>query len=227
MKKHTGVVVLVAAALVAPLSVLAADEAATVKKGEKAASKAEKPSARGVGEGRDKNWKTALQGSPSIEEATKKVDANPKSANAHNDLGWAYRQHDKLDEAEKELRKAIELEETLPQAHSNLSVVLLDKGNSTEAIKEGIRAVQIDDKQPIYHVVLGNALSAAGKYDDAIKAYNAAVDLNSDYENALYHLGRVYHLKGESSQATAVLDKALELDPNDTRVMELLDKVAK
>ncbi|HNB22200.1 MAG TPA: tetratricopeptide repeat protein, partial [Candidatus Melainabacteria bacterium] len=78
-------------------------------------------------DGRAGNWTKGAQGAPSIEAAKKAVEQNPKSAIAHNDLGWAYRQNNKHKEAEEELRQALKLDPALSYAHSNLSVVLLDQ----------------------------------------------------------------------------------------------------
>ena len=120
-------------------------------------------------DGRAGNWKKGAQGAPNLEKARKLVKEKPNSADAHNDLGWALRQNGKLKEAENELRKALELDDTIAYGHSNLSVVLLDTGRTDEAIKEGRRACAIDEKQAIYHVVLGNAYAAKKDFDKAEK----------------------------------------------------------
>ncbi len=193
----------------------------------KSDEKAVVPDAKGSGSGRKENWHKQLQGSPSLADCKKLVKEKPDSANAHNDYGWALRQHGDLKDAEKELRKALELDDTIPWGHSNLSVVLLDKGETAEAVKEAKRAVGIDEKHPVFHVVLGNALSASGEHDEAIKQYNAAINLKPDYENALYNLGRVLNIKGDNAQASQVLSQALKLDPSDDRVLSLLDKLLK
>lgn len=182
---------------------------------------------KGEGTGRKGNWRKGTQGAPSIEAARKRVKEKPESADAHNDLGWALRQNRKLKEAEVELRKALELDDTIAYGHSNLSVVLLDTGRAEEAAKEAERAVGIDDKSPIYRVVYGNALAASKEYDKASEQYKEAIKLKSDYENAYYNLGRVLNLQGKTAEASAVLSQALALDPGDERVMKLLDKLIK
>lgn len=192
-----------------------------------AAAKAKGTGERGKGEGRKDNWKKALQGSPNIAACKRKVEQNPNSADAHNDLGWAYRQNDQLKEAEQELRKAIELDDTIPYGHSNLSVVLLDSGRIKEAVTEAERAVGIDSKRAVFRVVYGNALVADKQLDKAVEQYKTAVELQPNYENALYHLGRTLHEQGKSAEAGAVLSQAIELDPEDVRVMKLLDKILK
>ncbi|MBP7863899.1 tetratricopeptide repeat protein [bacterium] len=176
-------------------------------------------------DGRAGNWKKGAQGAPNLEKARKLVKDKPDSADAHNDLGWALRQNGKMKEAENELRKALELDDKIPYAHSNLSVVLLDTGRPDEAIKEGRRACAIDEKQAIYHVVLGNALAAKKDYEKAANEYNYALQLKPDYENALYNLGRILYDQGKRAEAGSVLGEALKLDPDDGRVLEILDKI--
>ncbi|MDX2106408.1 MAG: tetratricopeptide repeat protein [Candidatus Melainabacteria bacterium] len=176
-------------------------------------------------DGRAGNWKKGTQGAPNLEKARKLAKEKPQSADAHNDLGWALRQNGKLKEAENELRKALELDDTIAYGHSNLSVVLLDTGRPDEAIKEGRRACAIDEKQAIYHVVLGNAYAAKKDFDKAANEYNYAIKLKPDYENAFYNLGRILYEQGKKAEAGSVLGEALKLDPDDGRVLEILDKL--
>lgn len=204
----------------------AGDSAKSSKKAEVKSSDTETiTESAGSGSGREGNWKKHAQGAPSLKVARKRVETEPKSADAHNDLGWALRQNGKLEEAETELKKAIELDDKIPYGHSNLSVVYLDTNRVGDAVKEAERAVSIDDKSPIFRVVYGNALSADGKLDEAIKQYNQAIVLRADYENAHYNLGRVLHLQGKNAEASGALSQALKLDPNDRRVVDLLDKL--
>jgi Flp pilus assembly protein TadD len=171
-------------------------------------------------------WKQAGQGAPSIKTCQKNLAKNPQDAIANNDLGWAYRQHGDLTQAEQYLRTAVKLNPRLSQAHSNLSVVLLDQSKTEEALAEAREAVAVDANNPIYHVVLGNALEKKGDTKAAIEAYRAATKLKPDYENALYHLGQALVAAGDKAEAKAVLSQALGLDPHDDRVVALLDKLA-
>lgn len=177
------------------------------------------------GEGREGNWRNSAQGAPAVEECRKRVAANPKDANAQNDLGWALRQNGDLPGAEKCLREAISLSPDMPQAHSNLAVVLQDKKEWAASLEEARKAVSLDPKQPIFMVVMGNALSHTGDVDGAMLAYQSALKIRPDYENAHYNLGRVLHENGKNIEAQKELSIALQLDPNDERVMALLDKL--
>ncbi len=176
-------------------------------------------------DGRAGNWTKGAQGAPSIEAAQKAVEKDPKSAIAHNDLGWALRQNNKHKEAETELREALKLDPALSYAHSNLSVVLLDQGKVGEAVEEGKTAIQLDAKQPIFRVVYGNALVTVPDNKAAIEQYKAAISLRPDYENAFYNLGRAYLADGQTTEAKVAFSQALELDKDDERVLKALDQL--
>ena len=178
-------------------------------------------------EGRNGNWKSSLQGAPSLEKCKKRVAANPKDADAQNDYGWALRQNGDLKGAEAALRESIRLNPDLAYSHSNLSVTLMDAGNKEEALQQAKKAVELDFKQPIFRVVLGNALAANGDAKSAIDAYKVAISIRPDYENAFYNLGRVLDEDGQGTEAKLALSQALNLDPSDDRVVKLLDQLMK
>ena len=176
--------------------------------------------------GRAGNWRSNAQGAPSIKECRKRVEANPNDADAQSDLGWALRQNGQIKEAETTLRKAISLNGKLSYAHSNLSVVLLDQGQKEEALQEAKQAALLDSKQPIYHVVYGNALLANSDTKTAIEEYKMAIGQRADYENAYYNLARALRQDGQTLEAKVVLSQALDLDPEDVRVLKMLDELS-
>jgi tetratricopeptide (TPR) repeat protein len=102
---------------------------------------------------------------------------------------------------------------------------MLDQNRPDDALAEGKKAVALDGKEPIFHSVLGNAMDATGDRKGAIEEYRAALKLRPDYENAMYNLGRCLNEDGQLSEAKLTLSQALELDPNDERVMKILDKI--
>lgn len=177
--------------------------------------------------GRSGSWHTGAQGAPSVKACRKIVEKNPNDAVAHNDLGWALRQNGDLKGAEEELLKAISLNDKLGQAHCNLSVCYFDQGKMQNALDQAQKAVAIDQSQPIYHVVLGNAMAACGNNNEAVAEYKVAIAQKPDYENAYYNLGRVLDGMGDKTEAGKVLAQALRLDPDDERVLKILDKIVK
>lgn len=176
-------------------------------------------------DGRAGFWRKAAQGAPDLKAARARVEKSPKDAEALNDLGFALRQNGKLDEAEKYLKQAVEIKPQMGEAHANLSVVYYDQNKTAPALTEAKKAVDIDANKPIFRVVYGNALSKSGDLKAAAQEYKVAIQLKPDYENAHYNLGRVLNEDGQVTDAKLSLSKALELDPNDDRVLALLDKL--
>lgn len=176
-------------------------------------------------QGRAGNWQKSAQGAPDLKGCAKRAESQPKNAEAQNDYGWALRQNGDLVKAEEYLKKAEELDPSLPYVHSNLSVVLLDQGKKDESLVEAKKAVEADGKQPIFRVVYGNALMATENVKQAIDEYNSAVKLRPDYENGYYNLGRALKKDGQVTEAKAALSEALRLDSTDDRVVKLLDEL--
>ena len=87
--------------------------------------------------------------------------------------------------------------------------------------------MKLNADQAIFRVVLGNALAKTGDLKAAQQEYKIAIQLKPDYENAYYNLGVVLNDDGQINDAKYSLSKALELDPNDDRVVALLDKLDK
>lgn len=177
--------------------------------------------------GRAGSWRKAAQGAPDLNAAKAKVEKNPKDAEALNDYGFALRQNGQTDEAAKYLKQAIEIKPSMGEAHANLSVVYFDQAKYQDAVAEGQKAVKINADQAIFRVVLGNALAKTGDLKGAQQEYKIAIQLKPDYENAYYNLGVALNDDGQINDAKYSLSKALELDPNDDRVVALLDKLDK
>jgi Flp pilus assembly protein TadD len=177
------------------------------------------------GEGRAGSWKKGTQGAPNLKACREKVAKNPSDADAQNDLGWALRQNGDSKGAEKALLESIKLNDKSPYPHSNLSVVYTDMNKNEDALAEARKAVSLKGDEPVFHVVLGNAMSYTGDRRNAIEEYKAALKIRPDYENALYNLGRCQNEDGQVSDAKLTLSQALELDPDDERVVQLLDKI--
>lgn len=175
--------------------------------------------------GRSNSWRSGAQGAPDLQSAQEQVEKNPKDAIALNDLGFALRQNGRLEESEQTLKKSVEIKPELAEALCNLSVTQLDLGKSQDALENAQKAVRINAKQPIFRVVLGNAMAKNGQLKEAVQEYKTAIQLRPDYENAHFNLGRVLFEDKQFTEAKFVLAQALNLDPKDERVLQLLDKL--
>jgi Flp pilus assembly protein TadD len=74
-------------------------------------------------------------------------------------------------------------------------------------------AVEKTPKEPTAWVGLAASYDRLGRFDLADRAYGAAVKLTGDTPSLLNNEGYSYMLRGDLRKASALLDKALKLDP--------------
>jgi len=112
--------------------------------------------------------------------------ANPGYAPAYANLGIAYRQLDRLDEAEAALRRAIDVDPNLFEAHLNLSTVLMSgsAASQDEAHASCQRALELKPDSPQAHYNMGNALVRAHDYQAALDHYEHALTLDPEHAGA-------------------------------------------
>jgi tetratricopeptide (TPR) repeat protein len=132
-----------------------------------------------------------------VESFERVVQMEPDNAEAHYRLGLAYAAVGKSGEAEKSFERAVRL--------------------YTKETKEGP-----DDAEEEFN--LGQAYGKLGKYADAIKAYKRAIKDAPDDSDKYYELGLAYSKLAQYKEAVAALNKAVELDPNNFRAADALER---
>lgn len=109
---------------------------------------------------------------------------NPSNADAYNNLGIAYSRAAQYEEAERAIRKALELRSDFASAHNNLANVYRLTGRYDEAMKElGNAAGLARDIVYAASVYIGMGLihEERGDYEKALEAYENASRLNPAY----------------------------------------------
>jgi len=100
--------------------------------------------------------------------AGKAVELDPNSAEAHNSLAFAsFWGFFDVATADREFRRAIELDPRLPRAHHWYATFLLDIGRTQEALVEIERARQLDPSSTPILADKGFILASAGKTEEA------------------------------------------------------------
>jgi tetratricopeptide (TPR) repeat protein len=147
-------------------------------------------------------WQRARQS------ALRAVEADPDLAEAHASLGFVRLHYDRdWDDAERELRKAIELKPGAQVAHRWYAYSLSAMGRHEEAFTEMERAREISPQSPVLATAVANVLFFAGRYDDAIKQCRKALDLDFGGVAAHTVLRWAYEKKGMHSEALAAFDQ--------------------
>ena len=95
------------------------------------------------------------------------LEHNPNVARVHNNLGMAYSDKGLLDEAEKQYKIAIALENRYAQTHHNLGRLYLIKGLIEQGIAELKMAIEIDDNFIYSHLLLKEVYEKLGMAEQA------------------------------------------------------------
>jgi len=144
--------------------------------------------------------------------ALKALELDPTLGEAHASLGFVLTNYDwDFPAAEKEFKRAIELNPAYPQAHSFYAVHLTAVGRMEEAIAELHRGLELDPFVLIIHHYLARTLYYAQRKDEAIAEERRILEMDPNFFPAHNLLGMMLLEKGEKEEGLAELRKALEL----------------
>ncbi len=118
----------------------------------------------------------------------------------------------KLEEGERDFKRAIALNPGYARAHNLYGVTLVYRGRFDEAQVEMNRASELDPLSPFVQVGTVWPVIFARRYDQAIEQFRKIIDLEPEFPNAYTNLAWAYIWKGMPAEAFAPLDKAQSLD---------------
>ncbi len=116
--------------------------------------------------------------------------------------------------AERQCRKALELNPKNATVHSTLGVALARQGKLDEAIRHFTEAVRLNPGDIDAHYSLGQAMARQGKPDEAIRHFSAVLRLKPDHAEAHGYIGSIMFAGGMLKEAALHLSEAVRLDPN-------------
>jgi predicted AlkP superfamily phosphohydrolase/phosphomutase/tetratricopeptide (TPR) repeat protein len=119
------------------------------------------------------------EGNPTV--ALNHLQAAERSGVGHpllfNQLGRAYLQLERWDDAAAAFQKSLEVEPDNPAAFDGLARVLLERGDPEHAVEKALQAVGLIHFFPEAHFHLGMGLERLGKAREAILAYETALGM--------------------------------------------------
>jgi adenylate cyclase len=128
-------------------------------------------------------------------------------------------------EAQRLLRRAIQLDPELAQAHAYLSYAMVlsmiyfeaepDDRRLDEAVAIARTAVELDDKDGLIRFIYGRALLAQRAYADALAELEAAIELNPSLAVSYCGLADSLAYEGRYREAIPFFEKAIKLSPYD------------
>jgi TolB-like protein/DNA-binding winged helix-turn-helix (wHTH) protein/Flp pilus assembly protein TadD len=160
------------------------------------------------------------------EEVQKALSLDEQSAEAHNSLAnLLYLFERDWDGADREFKRALELDHNYAPAHHWYSMYLASKGHKEEALAEAEKAYELDPLSPVVGANLAKKLQEAGQDDKAIEQAKKTLDLEPDFAVAHAVLGIIYQDKHMYAEAIAEYKRALQLGGPAEEVRGLLGYV--
>jgi serine/threonine-protein kinase len=113
--------------------------------------------------------------------------------------------------ADREYKRALELNPNYATAHHWYSIHLNTRGKHQQAVAEARRALELDPLSVIIQANLGGRLYYARRYDEALEQCGNALEMDPDFVIAHVCLGYVYLQQARFGEAVEELQTAVEL----------------
>lgn len=131
------------------------------------------------------------------------LEMDPYSAEAHATLGYVYHYDWRWADAEREFRRAIELNPNAPLPRIWYANFLASRGRMSEALAEVYRARALDPYSLIVVTNVGWILNLAHRYAEADRELRYALELDSTYVQARWRLADALLGLGQRDSARA------------------------
>ena len=127
---------------------------------------------------------------------TDTLNKNPAAWMAHNNLGNAWYEQGRLEEARAAYQAALQLKSDLPDAHGNLGNIWYATGHLDEAVAAFQAALRLKPGLATAHDGLGIVYSDQGRTEAAIEEHRRALEVEPHNPMFLYNLGNAYTKAG-------------------------------
>ncbi len=144
-----------------------------------------------------------------------------EAAEINAELGIGYLREGEFEQAERNLRRALDYDPNHPLAHLGMGAVYERRGALGRAEEHYRKALDADPDNPHVQTSLGALLCAREEHDDAQALFLRAID-NPDYDQreiALMNSGVCFADVGDAARAEEQLRAALELRPRYPRAL--------
>jgi TolB-like protein/tetratricopeptide (TPR) repeat protein len=157
------------------------------------------------------------------EMATRAMDVDPKSSDAHALLGSIYLSKKKFDEAETFGRKTIDLDPNSSENHAIVAITMQNIGEFEEAIALLKQAMRLDPFFPDWYLArLGMCYQMMGMYEESVEAFDELAKRYREskaatpWDRFYLYLAATYSMMGRLEEAQDCVSKALEYNPKMT-----------
>jgi TolB-like protein/Tfp pilus assembly protein PilF len=150
---------------------------------------------------------------------SKALEIDDELAEAHNALAAIKKYDWDWSGAEKEHKRAIELNPNYPTAHQWYAEFLNAMGRFDEAIAEAKQAQELDPLSPIIYYAGATAFYFSRQYDKAIEQFKKALNLDPSFPNVHRYIALCYLHKGMYDNAMVELQEMMTLEGIDPKLI--------
>ncbi len=140
------------------------------------------------------------------------VELNPAYLEAQLELAAIYTNAARLEAAIEHTRNALSLDPR-PEYYSNLGDLLRRTGEVDQALSAHMAALERRPEDPILLHNYGAALYAARRLDEAEQVFRKSIAYDSKFIKGYAGLAKIFEHRELFSEAIAILEQALALDP--------------
>ena len=145
------------------------------------------------------------------EAARKALELDAALAEAYGVLGYVNLFNWNWDAAEKDLKRAIELNPSYANAHNFYASYLMCRGRIDESIAASNRARELDPFSLSISAQRGFLLENARRYPEAIEQLRGVIAMDANHYQTYWTLGLAYAANQQFDEAIAASEKAVEL----------------
>lgn len=149
------------------------------------------------------------------------IEAGSNSADVLYFVGEVYLRMGKTAEAERFFRQSLDVNPEFLKAKEKLALIMIRCGDysGAEEILEPLREDFAD-----LHKILGDVKFLKGDLDAAERLYRKSLEINTEYYDAYLALALTLRKKGLEGDAEGILQRVLELDPENVVARSLLGR---
>ncbi|HET9839575.1 MAG TPA: protein kinase [Candidatus Angelobacter sp.] len=145
--------------------------------------------------------------------AVRAVQLNNDLADSHLAAGISAMLNGKKDVAEREFRKAADLDPKNSKPHRWLGFLYTSTGDKSEAEAELGRALILNPEDWRTNMDMGLLYYKTDRYAEAAKAWEKVSNLTPDNFIVLKNLGAAYHMMDRHDDAASAMQRSLEIKP--------------
>jgi len=140
------------------------------------------------------------------------IELNPNYAQAHHWLAFDLAEVGRIEEAERSIARALEIDPLSLIIRANAGTVAYFARRFDRAVELCDRALDLDPTFAVGHQWRGRALEAAQRFEEAVAAFRAAAEQLGDEPETMASLGHALARAGRRAEAEAIASRLESLD---------------